>query len=456
MTAHASLKPRRWAWQQHGRTISAYIRPTDHHCTAPAAELADGWLACAPELPGSHEAVRQGVLSLLRFFDHAMERPSSLRYLTRGHLDAWELSLLARQLQDRKDRHYRHVVHLFALLRRMDDDRPGLLAEEVRERVLREPRLSHLRPQVAEEPFTTDELAALVTVAGGIVKEALDEHREQPGAFRGPTVRQMVALHVLLSAATGEPPEVLRRLTIHDVTATYRRAGNGKDRLHAVAVRYTKTRSGNSYTVAYTSRHPDARAAYEAVLELTASARAAGDFDTLWAMTGPGDEARHCNRDGRFGLRHLLRTVEGLDLSEPQVYRRIRKTVTTAEALEDPARYFRVGRRHTPQTFLQHYATSPVLRAEAGRVLVEAISTKFEAALRGPTVLTSAAEDLVTDGQPAPDLDPETARRASTGELDTPLAACRDITHSPHAPPGQPCPAFAAGFPWKRGHFDLS
>jgi hypothetical protein len=372
-----------------------------------------------------------------------------LSTLTRAQLDAWELHLLRTQLRDRGERHYRAAVHLFALLRRIDDDRPGHLQADVAARLQRESRLHHIR-KASAPPFPVDELLALVDVAGAMTKAALEQVRNAPDSFAGPDAALMAALHILVGASTGEPPEVLRRLTIDDLAPTYRQRRDGGTvqgvKLEALAVDYVKTRAGDGYTVGYTSRHPDALAAYGAVLELTAGLRADSGMNELWLTRNPADDVVQCNWKGRASLRKwCTEYAPGLELSAPVQFRRIRKAVTTAEALENPARYLRTGRRHTPQTFLAHYATSPVLRAEAGRVLVEAITTKFNAAVNGPTVVTRAAEDLIAAGEPAPGLDAELAKKAVAGELDTPTAACKDIKASPFAPAGRVCPFSSDG-----------
>jgi hypothetical protein len=96
-------------------------------------------------------------------------------------------------------------------------------------------------------------------------------------------------------------------------------------------------------------------------------------------------------------------------------------------------------RRHTPETFFDHYTNSEVLRANAGRVLIDAIETKFTTAVMGPTVLTSDAERLISTGVSAASIDPETADALLRGDLDGPQTACRNPRDSPFADPGEIC-----------------
>lgn len=132
-------------------------------------------------------------------------------------------------------------------------------------------------------------------------------------------------------------------------------------------------------------------------------------------------------------------------VSEPHAYRRLRKVVTTREALADPARYLRDGRRHTARTFFDHYTNSTVLRAHAGRVLVEAINETFDDAVNGPTVILPAAEALLNSGATSDSIDLATFTLLESGELETTMAACRDPLTSPHSPKGHPCAVSDAG-----------
>jgi hypothetical protein len=77
--------------------------------------------------------------------------------------------------------------------------------------------------------------------------------------------------------------------------------------------------------------------------------------------------------------------------------------------------------------------------------LLEAVNEQFEAAINGPTIITTGAEALIAAGAQVPGLDQVTAKRLVAGELDTPVAACRDPLASPHSAPGTACPVFANG-----------
>ncbi|HEY2579462.1 MAG TPA: hypothetical protein VGI74_24395 [Streptosporangiaceae bacterium] len=436
--------PRIWVQERHGLAIRHIISPGRYRCQQLAGELADKWLEIAGELGPVADTLATAIRAFLRFTSTAWPDQAgelTLAAMRREHLDAWEAGQLAQQRRDRKDAPYQRVIDLFALLRRIGEDTPEALSPEVAARLLRGTRLEHIRRPAAPE-FDQQERRLMLDAAGRLVTAARAGH-----AGPGPAV--LVALHIQLALATGEPPEVLRALDAADVVVTGELSGGRRPR--EVAVTYTKKRSAERYQVIYTRRDRAALDAYAALAELTGPLRAHTLSTSLW-LAGT---AEHAGQASWFGPRYSLRTwvqhhVRDEDgnpagVSEPVVFRRFRKTVTAQEALADPARYLRSRRRHSPRTFFEHYTASPVLRAEAGRILLEAIGEQFDAATSGPLVVTPGAEQLLAAGQPAPGLDPLTGKKLTAGELDTPVAACRDPLDSPHAPNGHPCPVFANG-----------
>src|SRR5207302_538585 len=143
-------------------------------------------------------------------------------------------------------------------------------------------------------------------------------------------------------------------------------------------------------------------------------------------------------------LRRWLHDAE-LAVDGPPRFIRFRKAVTAAEALAHPSRYLRDTRRHGAATFFGHYANSPVLRAHAGQLFLDAVSDHFSAAVRAPTVITREAEAQLAN-QPESDLvDAVTAQALLRGELDGPHTACRNPLESPFAPPGEVCQLSATG-----------
>jgi hypothetical protein len=136
--------------------------------------------------------------------------------------------------------------------------------------------------------------------------------------------------------------------------------------------------------------------------------------------------------------------VRGEPIAPPHLLARLRKAKLTREMIANPSRYLRDGRQHTARTLFQHYTNSEVLRADAGRVLVEAITDHFAAAV-GPTILPPDAETLLRQGAAVLSLDAATTEALLAGELDGALTACRNPDDSPHAPAGTTCPMALSG-----------
>jgi hypothetical protein len=417
-----------WTWREtvYGGVRRFHLRPQEYATPLLARRLADKWLEIAPEIRGSvgpvHTAIRGFLTDLGRQVrDSGRDTDFDLPDLRRRHLDAWEAGLLGDQRTRGTDTAYQRAVHLFALLRRVDHDTPGVLREEVVARLERDTRLSHVR-RGGEPEFAPQEAERLRDVARGVVKQALADCRDADSP-RAPGADVIVALHVLLSLGTGEPPEVLRRLEIGDIVATAvpgtddglhhldpadRLASLVRRRVvHSWCVRYVKARSAERYQQVYTRRDKQVFGPLSALITLTAGARRATGSSRLWLMDRYGAAVEPCWGRKTVSLRawaarNLSGTDAGGGLSEPVVFRRLRKSVTTAEALADPAGYLRSGRRHGARTFFEHYSNSGVLRAQAGRILMQAIGERFDTAVAGPTVVTTAAQEVLAAGGDAP------------------------------------------------------
>lgn len=211
-------------WSIYGDKRSKTIKPASFETPVIAAELAATWVQVLKEFGRFEASLTSGLLDLLRSMgtlpltDDQKSR-FAVRDLRRAHLDLWELNMLARHRTAQSDTAYRMVIHVFALLRRHEDDHPGALHTEVTDRLARQPRLWHHRnegmPALSEE-----ETRAWRRWAYHKVKSALALPDRGIGDMDVQT-----ATHVLLSLATGEPPEVIRALTVHDIEATAAPAG---------------------------------------------------------------------------------------------------------------------------------------------------------------------------------------------------------------------------------------
>lgn len=466
MTTAALASTRAVTRERYGVAVRHLISPSDYRCTTLAEALADKWIAVAPEIPGSSPDVAWSVRGFLRFLDarhgDAAER-MSLSDLRRADLDAWEQALLERQKTVRTDTPYRYAVHLFALLRRLEDDEPGSLCPEVADRVRRQTRLSHVRRPGPPE-FSVWERRRLIRAAKRLVDQELHFLNGSP-TFEAPPRDVLIACAILLGFGFGEPPEVIRSLTLDDIRATPDKPGDVRsigqlaecDAVHMYLVTFTKRRAGTVYDDTYGRHDRLAFWSLTALIRLTNWARERLGTSDLWL-------ARHKKSDGAnirlaswtdgyslaaWAERHLPETGPSNPfnprLSGPVTYSRLRKTLVAREAIEDPARYLRTDRRHTAKTFFDHYSQSPVLRARAGRVVVEAITELFDAAIAGPLVVTPEAEALLRRGVVTKHLDGVEVEALLAGEFDGPLAACRNPLESPFAPAGSVCPVSANG-----------
>ncbi|OBF29438.1 hypothetical protein A5724_25715 [Mycobacterium sp. ACS1612] len=244
-------------------------------------------------------------------------------------------------------------------------------------------------------------------------------------------------------------------MTVHDIEATTAPAADDSlpglsptDRLGYLAendliellrVRYTKNRAHETHDEVYARRDTAPFTAFRWALMLNAPARVDSGNPFLILMKNERGSIRQppWRRDP-----YLLSAVaarNGLPLSGPNHWARLRKVATTREVLADPRSYLSNGRRHSAETFFGHYTNSSVLRAEAGRILIDSVNDMFDSAIKGPTIVTPDAEQAIRTGADAPGLDAVTASALVAGQLDGPHAGCRDPLDSPYEKKGTVC-----------------
>lgn len=441
-------------WAVYSDIQTYAIDPSRFETPVVAAELAATWLQVLTEFGRMEYSLTAGLLSFLRsvgalpLTDEGKGK-FTLRDLRRAHLDLWELNMLAQHRKAKSDTAYRKVVHVFALLRRHEDDHPGTLHEEVVDRLARQPRLWHHRND-GLPPLSEGETRAWRRWAYQKTKSALS----QPA--RGITdIDVQTATHVLLSLATGEPPEVLRALTVHDIEATADPAIEDSltalspiDRLHYLAendlievlrVRYTKNRAHETYDEVYARRDTAPFTAFRWALMLNAAARTESGNSSLILMKDVGGGVKQPPWQRLAYRLSEIAARNNLPLSGANQWARLRKVATTREVLADPSSYLSNGRRHSAKTFFGHYTNSSVLRAEAGRILIDSVNDMFDSAISGPTVVTPDAEQAIRAGADAPGIDPDTASALVAGQLDGPHTGCRDPLDSPYEKKGTVC-----------------
>ncbi|MGH9068767.1 MAG: hypothetical protein ACRDX8_03990 [Acidimicrobiales bacterium] len=445
-----------------GRACALHLNPSDFGCRRLATELADIWVHLAQIGAGRPTSQASSIRSLLVSVDtQTGGQDLGLSDLSVEHLAAWETELLAHQQHTPTVTPYIKVVTLLALLRWLADQPDSRLSPEVRDRARRGTRLEPIHRPGPDE-YSPQERRRLVQVAMEIVKSettrlgaALDA-----GQLFAPTVDGLIACHVLLAAATGEPPETIRMLRVGDlvldpVDPALKSLGpdalaTAGHRVDEVRVTFTKNRAHTAYERSY--RGWLARWAFPTTLRLTAPLRASSGLPDLFL--GPGADCQPChfefNRTGHGLAAWMRRQGIADEVSTPYTFGRLRKSAVVGSVDKDPVGYRRDRANHRTDTLFAHYLTSERTRDRQGAKLTLRVKTLFEAAMtgggtEGPTVIDDEALHLLAVGQEAPGLPADTAKRLVANELDGPLTACRDPLSSPHAPAGQVCPFSANG-----------
>lgn len=443
-----------YEWTDYDDRRAVTIDPATFETPVIAAQLATTWLQVLTEFGRDESALTTGLVDMLRSIGalpltDEVKTTFTVRDLRRAHLDLWELNMLARHREAKSDTAYRKVVHVFALLRRHGDDHPGALHKEVADRLARQPRLWHHRND-GLPPLNERETRAWRRWAYQKAKSALS----QPDRCID-DIDVQTALHVLLSLATGEPPEVLRALTVHDIEATATPAVDDSaprlspidrlgylaenDLIELVRVRYTKNRAHETYDEVYARRDTAPFTAFRWALMLNAVARSESGHPSLILMKDDRGTIRQPPwQRATYRLSEIAKR-NNLPLSGPNQWARLRKLATTREVLADSKTYLSNGRRHSAKTFFGHYTNSSVLRAKAGRILIDSVNDMFDSAISGPTIVTAEAEQALRAGADAPGIDSETASALVAGQLDGPHAGCRDPLDSPYEKKGTVC-----------------
>ncbi|MGB5111751.1 MAG: hypothetical protein WBO08_09155 [Mycobacterium sp.] len=313
----------------------------------------------------------------------------------------------------------------------------------------RQPRLWHHRND-GLPPLNEQETRSWRRWAYQKVKGALS----QPDRGIG-DIDVQTATHVLLSLATGEPPEVLRALTVRDIEAIADPAIEDSvtalppidrlgylaenDLIELVRVRYTKSRAHETYDEVYARRDAAPFTAFRWALMLNAAARSESGHPSLFLMKDARGTVRQPPWQRATYRLSEIAERNNLPLSGSNHWARLRKVATTREVLADPKSYLANGRRHSAKTFFGHYTNSTVLRGEAGRILIDSVNDMFDSAISGPTIVTPEAEQALRAGADAPGIDPDTASALVAGQLDGPHAGCRDPLDSPYEKKGTVC-----------------
>lgn len=456
--ADAEFPVRIFVTSIYGRNAHHRIEPSKYRCAELAADLADAFAPIQLEVAGSTSLVLGGMRSFLTWISgEANATELMLGDVTADHLAGWERFLSARQQVMRTHAAYNLFVNFRALLLRIANDgkiqlQPTLVDMLANATVTTMPEM---RPLEGLPPFTAQEQRQILKAAYRDVGLALQRaHCGDTVEVRRAYPNFIVALHILLLAGSGEPPEVLRRIKLTDVRAKLpdQMARPSSTRyvslIDAISLRppgyeldLTKTRSHQRYSAEVRRSGRHSCFAVEASIILTKQFRVEERSDALWI-----DEfGRHQVFIGPRSLRSWLINHE-IAVEGPAAFGRFRKQVVGAEAMADPAAYLALAKRHRPTTFFASYTNNPILRAHSGRILVESIEEAFRHAVT-PTVVTPETETVLRSGgtSMSVNLTRKETSALLAGELDGPHAACRNPTNSPFEQIGHPCGASATG-----------
>ncbi|WP_143740745.1 hypothetical protein [Microbacterium sp. SZ1] len=407
-----------------------------------ARELASSWVALCREYISPVNILRTAIPKFCAIvarqpgFDASTDGIEALR---RRHLDAWERELLDEQAKKKTEQPYRLAVFLSAFLRWIEDEQPGKLHPSVVERVREKTRLSLVSSNPLQD-FSRREMF--------LMRKAARELTHQDRESCDPDV--LVALHVLLSVATGQPPEVLRVLTVDDVVAsttdprgadmdTAVLAASGLATSYAVTI--FKLRAHSVDEEVYTRKH-DRRVVslFDDLISRTNTLRQQSGLRSLWLTRGrTGEIERHDWSRPRLST-WLFRHVEE-PVSRNHDWRRIRKSAIAKDVMDNTDTFLELQHRHSPSTFFGRYTASPDMRAHMGRLWGRTAAEMFDRAV-GPAVVVGGSPvrlDVAT--QQARPIESKSVPRAYEGAL----TGCAAPEQSPYADEGETCPVARAG-----------
>ena len=453
------LSPRRFTVTRYEREIGHLIEPNRYRCPLVAAEMADRLLLVHREIPGSIGGV---VIGLRKFFDWLTLEPNAatldLGSVTASHIQRWEQGLFAEQRVAQSHGPYDNFVNVRALFLRISQTDPSALNDTVH-KLLASPTvtiLPEMRPVEGLPPFTHEEHRQIVKAAYRDVEKSMTLLNAGDVQALGRSLTHAIpALHVLLSAGTGEPPEVLRGITIADVHPLLPGAMTSHadteahqewlmeavlDRPPSYCVELRKLRAHELRTTFINREDRYSCYALEASLRISEPFRARDRSQALWI--DPDGRQSVFNQSKR--LAHWLEHHH-IQVSGKPAFGRFRKRVVGAEAMADPAAYLALARRHRAPTFFRSYVNNPALRAHGAGDLVSSITEAFDEAI-GPRVIPTAQAAAIRDKEDLIEgMSNQMVDALMSGELAGPHAACIDPTSSPFARAGSVCGSAASG-----------
>lgn len=419
--------------------------PAQLEASVLARDLAFAWVALARHNTNALSPLRTAIPRLCAVvarqpgFESQHQGLASLRS---RHLDAWERLLLDDQAERGTEHPYRLFIYMSAFLQWIEDEQPGRLHPGVVTRIAKKTRLTPVDGPPLEE-FSKRELFHIRKAARDLLNPAA-------GGERNCEPETLIALHVLLSLETGQPPEVLRVLTMDDVIATTTDArGADMDTAGLAAAGLTTSYSvmmhkwrehASTEEIFSRKRHARIVRFFDDLISRTNSLRERSALRALWLTV---------HTDGKIGrvdwtqpsLSDWMKKHVKEPVSRPHDWRRFRKSAVARDVIDNTDTFLATQTRHSPATFFDRYTASPSMRSHLRKLWAKTAGEMHKRAV-GPTVIVDGDPVLIdATNQVTAALTPEEVPHSFEGGL----TGCSAPEESPYGKEGEVCPVSRAG-----------
>ncbi len=268
------------------------------------------------------------------------------------------------------------------------------------------------------------------------------------GAFLVPPDEYLVAIRVLLHLQTGWAPEESAQLRRNDIEY--------EEDMIRVRVRKLRAQRLRWHSLDSPQQSPWGWKAGDLLRRATHALRHAHALtpaeESFWVAPlqnardrQPFEYPSFVLRPEYFGAECSLRSlveVQGLSISEPYDFRRLRKTVKSARAVLIGTLNGAAGEDHSIEVFRNHYAQTTTVHTIAAQTVLRAQQKVLKRAVEGPTFVDAVAADVTQNG-----VDAELAALADSVAAESPIeqeltvTACRDPYDGPVGQSGSVCHA---------------
>ncbi len=256
------------------------------------------------------------------------------------------------------------------------------------------------------------------------------------GRLLHPHDQDLQAFRVLLMLETGDTPEELTDLRLHDVEID-----DAGAHLTTTKNRARRIRHGLHPHASGTTRGWDTAALLQRLVAATASTRTQlTDDQPLWVCAGvqAGHLTAHRADFKKYRLTHFVARHQ-LTVTRPHDVRRLRKTVKSIRAATVGTMHGAAGDDHTEEVFRTHYAPTATIRVLSGQAINRAQQAVFDRVAAGPILVTAAADAVAHDAPPEVRRQARAVLEATLTEADMTVTSCRDPYDSPFSAPGSLC-----------------